>query len=312
MNVMRYISGLMVTGVILSCGAGRPAQETMVKTFDIEGHRGCRGLLPENTIPAMLHAIDLGVTTLEMDVVITADSQVLVSHDPFFAWEISTTPDGQTFTAKEQMSYNIYRMTAAEVAKWDVGSRPHPYFPHQQKMKVAKPLLSDLIDSVESYCKVKGKTAPHYNIETKIEEKFDGIYNPGPELFTDLVMAVVREKHIGKRVIIQSFDPRTLRIMHDKYRAIRLSFLVEDHEKRSLDEQFTDLSFRPEIYSPAYVKVDAALVTDCHARGVKVIPWTVNDKAAMERLRAMGVDGLITDYPNLVGQQSAVSGQQAD
>lgn len=299
---MTFAAGFAMALLTMACG-GRPQGKRMKDTFDMEGHRGCRGLMPENTIPAMYRAIDLGVTTLEMDVVITADEQVLVSHDPFFTWEISTTPEGQTFTAKEQMNYNIYRMTAAEVARWDVGSRPHPYFPRQQKMKVSKPLLRDLIDSVEAYCKMKGVPAPQYNIETKIEPRFDGTYNPGPDKFTDLLMGVVKEKVISKRTIIQSFDPRTLRIMHEKYKGSRLSFLVEDHEKRSLDEQFADLGFKPDIYSPAYVKVDAALVAACHERGVKVIPWTVNDKAAMERLRALGVDGLITDYPDLFGGQ---------
>ncbi len=122
------------------------------KKFDIDGHRGCRGLMPENTIPAMLKAIDLGVNTLEMDVVITADDKVVVSHEPFFNHEITTLPSGKTFEEKDEKQYNIYRMTYDSVLKYDVGIKPHPRFPLQQKMNVQKPLLSVLIDSMEARC----------------------------------------------------------------------------------------------------------------------------------------------------------------
>ena len=117
--------------------------------FDLEGHRGCRGLMPENTIPAMLKAIDLNVNTLEMDVVITADKKVILSHEPFFSHEITTLPGGDTIEAKNEWQYNIFHMTYDSVKQYDVGLRPHPRFPAQQKMKVVKPLLADLIDAVE-------------------------------------------------------------------------------------------------------------------------------------------------------------------
>src|ERR1044071_2821956 len=90
-------------------------------TFDVEGHRGCRGLMPENTIPAMIKAIQLGVTTLEMDAVITKDKKVILSHEPFFAADISTTPDGKTFTVSEEKKFNLYQMTFSEIETWDVG-----------------------------------------------------------------------------------------------------------------------------------------------------------------------------------------------
>jgi glycerophosphoryl diester phosphodiesterase len=112
----------------------------MVGGFDLQGHRGCRGLMPENTIPAMLKAIDLGVTTLEMDVVITKDNKVVVSHEPWMEKEITTKPDGSFInTTVESMEFNIYKMNYDEVVKYDVGMKPHPRFPNQQKMKVVKP-----------------------------------------------------------------------------------------------------------------------------------------------------------------------------
>ena len=109
---------------------------TMQTTFDKQGHRGCRGLMPENTIPAMLHALELNVTTLELDVVITKDKQVVLSHEPFFNHEITTKPDGALVAEAEEKSLNIYQMTFEEVKRFDVGTRPHPRFPLQKKLSL--------------------------------------------------------------------------------------------------------------------------------------------------------------------------------
>src|SRR5436305_9759012 len=106
----------------------------MPSEFDIEGHRGCRGLLPENTIPAFLKALELGVSTLEMDVVITKDKQVLVSHDPFMSHEICRSPEGKYITAEEERSHNLYRINLAQISQYDCGMQPHPRFPEQKKI----------------------------------------------------------------------------------------------------------------------------------------------------------------------------------
>jgi glycerophosphoryl diester phosphodiesterase len=100
-------------------------------------------------------------------------------------------------------------------------------------------------------------------------------------------------------VIIQSFDFRTLQYLHQKYPAIKTAMLIEADDKRSFDEQLMDLGFTPTIYSPAYQLVNEKLIEKCHAKNMKVIPWTVNDKATIEELKMMGVDGIISDYPNL-------------
>jgi glycerophosphoryl diester phosphodiesterase len=270
--------------------------------FDAQGHRGCRGLMPENTLPAMLHAIDLGVTTLEMDVVITADKQVVLSHEPFMSWEIATRPDGSSFTAQEEKQYNIYRMTYEEVRKWDVGMKAHPRFRQQQRMPATKPLLAELIDSVEAYISRKSLKPVQYNIETKSDPAGDGVYHPLPEEFTQLVMDVVLQKGIQQRVIIQSFDPRTLQVLHRKYPAIRSALLVEGYSKLSMDQHLAGLGFQPSIYSPEYSLVNEAMVKACKAKGMKLIPWTVNTPEAIRQLRTLGVDGIITDYPNLFGK----------
>src|SRR5918993_1857381 len=126
--------------------------------FDKQGHRGARGLMPENTIPSMLKAIDLDVTTLEMDLAISMDKKVVVSHDPIFNHIITTTPDGKMLTESEASQLVLYRMDYDEIKKYDVGLRPHPLFPKQEKLDVHKPLLSDLIDVSEAYANKKGKS----------------------------------------------------------------------------------------------------------------------------------------------------------
>ena len=268
--------------------------------LDVQGHRGCRGLMPENTIPAMLRAIDLGVTTLEMDVVITSDNRVVLSHEPFMNAEISTRPDGTTFSTKEQKQYNIFRMTLAELQRWDVGMKPHPKFPRQQRIPAVKPLLEDVIDSVEAYVRQKGLKPMRYNIETKCQPATDEIYHPGPQRFAALLMEVVMNKKVSERVTIQSFDIRTLQVIHTSHPNMSLAYLIENNNKLAVEDNITRLGFTPAIYSPAFQLVDPKLLDACRKLGMKIVPWTVNDKDNIDRLKAMGIDGLITDYPDLL------------
>ncbi len=270
--------------------------------FDKQGHRGCRGLMPENTIPAMLKAIDLGVTTLEMDVVITKDKKVILSHEQWFGKEITTKPNGEYIGEREERTYNIFWMTYEQTKTFDVGLKPHPRFPQQQKIRITKPLLSEVIDSVKKDMMTRKRPFPYYNIETKTSPEFDGVFCPGPEEFVELLVAVIKEKQIEDYVIIQSFDFRTLQYLHKKYPTIKTAMLIEDFDKRTFSEQLKALGFIPTIYSPAFQLVNEKLLKNCHQKHIKVIPWTVNDKAKIAALKKMGVDGIITDYPNLFNE----------
>jgi len=272
---------------------------TIEIAFDKQGHRGCRGLMPENTIPAMMHALELGVTTLEMDVVITQDKKAILSHEPFFNHEITTRPDGQPVEASEEKSLNIYKMDYEEVKKFDVGQKPHPRFPKQQKMPAYKPQLSEVFDSVKRYVESRNMEMPYFNIETKTDPVTDNVYHPAPNEFVDILMEVIREKDLQERVIIQSFDFRTLRYLHQKYPMIKTAMLIEDFDERGIKDQLRSLGFSPTIYSPEHKMVSPDLVKKCHEQNIKIIPWTVNDKARIDELKAMGVDGIISDYPDL-------------
>ncbi|CAN5278650.1 glycerophosphodiester phosphodiesterase family protein [soil metagenome] len=269
-----------------------------VGAFDKEGHRGCRGLMPENTVPAFLTAIGMLVTTLEMDVVITKDKKVVVSHDNYFSHEITTKPNGDTVTEAEEKSLNIYNMTYDEVKSYDVGIKPHPRFPEQKKIKAYKPLLSDVVDSIVHHMMTVKRPPINYNIETKCTPQGDDIYHPKPAEFVELLMAVIKDKGIEDYSTIQSFDIRTLQYLHQYYPSIKTSLLVED--KKTFALQLKNLGFIPTVYSPDYALVTPLLIKQCHDAGIKIIPWTVNDKATISKLKNLGVDGIISDYPNLL------------
>ena len=262
-----------------------------------QGHRGCRGLMPENTIAAMKKAIDLGVQVLELDVVISKDKQVVVSHDTHFTADISLKPSGDTISIEEAKNYVLYRMTYEEIKKYDVGKKHNVKFPQQENFAAYKPLLSVLIDSADIYAKEQGKPLPFYNIEIKSEQKTDGIEHPAPPEFVALVLAVLKSKNILDRMNIQSFDVRPLQLIHQQYPTIKLAYLTAN--KKSVSENITELGFTPYFYSPYYKMVNRETVEFCHEQGMKIIPWTVNTKAEIEELKNLNVDGIITDYPNL-------------
>ncbi|RZK51612.1 MAG: glycerophosphodiester phosphodiesterase [Pedobacter sp.] len=270
------------------------------KKFDVQANRGARGIMPENTIPAMLKALDLGATTLQMNIVISKDKQTVVSQEPYFNHEFSLTPAGKSILLKDEKKHNIFKMDYEEVKKYDVGSKVHARFPGQQKFKAYKPLLGELIDSVERYVKLNKLAKPDYNIETKLIRKGDGEFQPSPEEFVELIMDVVKQKKLEKRVIIQSFDIRSLQYLHQKYPKIRTALAID--EKEDFENNIRDLGFKPTIYSPYSVLVGKNLVDKCHKAGIKIIPWTVNSVKDLEYLIGLGVDGIITDYPNLMGQ----------
>lgn len=299
---MKWIAVILIVGLVPACSGMKEATKNSAVTtaaFDRQGHRGCRGLMPENTWPAMKKAIDLGVTTLEMDVVFTRDKEAVLSHEPFFSHDITTAPDGHVITETEEHQLNLYQMDYSTITKYDVGVKPHPRFPKQQKLPAVKPRLADILDSVAQYVAASNRPFPSFNIETKTDPATDNIFHPAPEEFVDRLMKVIRDKKVEDHVIIQSFDFRTLRYLHKKWPGIRTAMLIEDFDERGLTDQLRALGFHPTIYSPDYKMVTADLVRQCHVLGIKVIPWTVNSKQDMERLIGMGVDGIISDYPDL-------------
>ena len=274
------------------------ASETHWESFDMQGHRGCRGLYPENTIPAFLHAIELGVTTLELDVVISKDKQVVVSHEPWISPSICLGPDGTELAPdQDHSSLNMFQMNYSEIAQYDCGSKFVEAFPDQYKMAQAKPLLSTVIDSVEASLQASGASIL-YNIETKSQPGQDEVFHPIPSEFVDLLLAVIQEKGIQERVTIQSFDLRTLQYLHSKVPTITTALLIGEGKGKDASSHLSELGYTPEIYSPNWKLVDSTMVAYLHEKRVKIIPWTVNTTTDMNSLLDLGVDGIISDYPD--------------
>jgi glycerophosphoryl diester phosphodiesterase len=265
-------------------------------TFDIEGHRGCRGLYPENTIVAFLEAVKLGVNTLEMDVVVSKDGKLVVSHDPYFNPEICKFPEGDPTDADAQKYAKLYNMTYDQIKSYDCGSRPNSKFPEQKKMFASKPLLSAVIDTVEKFILENHLPPVMYNIETKSTPEGDDINHPKPAPFAKLLYDLLKQKNVLSKCIIQSFDPRTLQVIHQTDSSVATALLIADID--SFDKNIHQLGFKPTIYSPNLILVNEKLIGKCHEQKIKIIPWTVNDTDKMIKLKQEGVDGLITDYPD--------------
>lgn len=269
---------------------------TAQQKLDLQAHRGGRGLMPENSIPAMLHGVELGARTLELDCVISADEKVVVSHDVFMSSDIMLKPDGSAIARGEEKQYALYKMTYDSIRRFQEGVKPHPKFPEQASVRTYKPLLADLIDSVEDYIKTHHLKPVYYNIETKSSPQGDDLYHPKPEKFVALLMAVIKSKGIGSRVTIQSFDPRTLQVLHRIDPGQTTALLVEN--KDGFATNIGRLGFTPSIYSPDYLLVNADLVKEAHDHKVAVLPWTVNAEIDMKTMAALGVDGMISDFPD--------------
>ncbi|WP_225871069.1 glycerophosphodiester phosphodiesterase family protein [Pedobacter frigiditerrae] len=274
-------------------------QNVSFPSFSAEAHRGGRGLMPENTIIAMLDAMKYeNITTLEMDTHITKDNQVVVTHDDYLSPGFMLTPEGKEIPKEDAKKYAIYQMNYDLLKTFDIGTKVNTGFPQQKKVKTFIPLLADLIDAVQNEIKAKGKKQLFYNIETKCDAAGDNVVNPVPEVFVKLLMDVIESKKITPYVVIQSFDKRTIQIINRKYPGVKTSFLVSN--KKTYEENMADLGYKPFILSPIYSMVNAALVNKAHADGVKIVPWTANTPEEINRLKSLKVDGIISDYPNLL------------
>jgi len=291
--VMKTEATFLLLGTILLMV---PLTFAQSKRIDLQGHRGARGLMPENTIPGFLKAQHLGVTTLELDVVISKDLRVVVSHEPYMSGSICFDSLGNEIPKDREKEFNIYHMTMDEIRQFDCGSKIVRRFPLQEKLNVTKPMLSEVIVATED--KAKGETGflVGYNIEVKSSVAGDDIFHPNPDVFSDLVFAEIDKYLPWERVTIQSFDFRVLQYWHENYPEVTLAALVENN--KSVETILEELRFTPDIYSPYYFTLSQAKIKKIHSKGMKVIPWTVNDMTNMKDLVEWGVDGIITDYPD--------------
>lgn len=285
--------------------------------FDLQGHRGARGHAPENTLASFAKALDIGVTTLETDMAVTSDGAIVLSHDPLLNPDITRDPGGNWLATKGPA---IFHMSYAELQRYDVGridpaSRYAKQFPSQVPVDGARiPTLKQLFELGEA-----GGRNPRYNIETKISPLAPH-ETPDPDTFARLAVDAVRAAKLSDRVTIQSFDWRTLLAVKRIAPEIATVCLTVEGADGSnvrgaegqpspwlagvdagrLNAPVPELASAAgcSTWSPYWRNVDAAALSLAHRLGLKVVPWTVNDPQDMATLIDLGVDGLITDYPD--------------
>ena len=307
------VTSLLITSSLSGCAS----------TFDLQGHRGARGLMPENTLPAFAKALEIGVTTLELDTLVTKDGVVVITHDATLNPDLVRLPGGKWLEIAANKRPAIYSLTIAELQQYDVGrlkpgTKYAERYPEQQAVDGTPiPRLAELFAQVRQ----SGNERVRFNIETKISP-FERDATPGPEAFVDALLGVITAEKMRSRVTIQSFDWRTLKIVQQRapdiptvYLSAQQKFLdTINAEGREGSAWTAGLNVREfggsvarmvkaaggAVWAPYFGDIDQAKVLDAQALGLKVIVWTVNAAADIERMLDWKVDGIISDYPNRV------------
>ena len=289
--------------------------------IDLQGHRGTRGLAPENTLTAFKTALAIGVTTLETDLALTRDGVLVLSHEPRLYAALTRGPDGRWLS---EDGAAIFSLKADELAQYDIGrlNPAHKYATQWTAQKASDgeriPTLQQLFDLARE-ARSPGGRPVRFNIETKITPA-SGDSTPDPERYARAVVDAVRAAKMSERVTVQSFDWRTLREV--KKLAPELSTACLTIDSSNMNTVLPDASGASpwhaglkaadyggslprmaqsagcSIWSPFWRNVTAENIVEAHTLKLQIIPWTVNDPAEIERLATLGVDGIITDYPD--------------
>lgn len=297
------------------------------QALDIQGHRGARGLAPENTLPAFARALGIGVSTLELDCAVTKDSVVVVSHDSTLNPDITRGPDGKWL---EGEGPPIRNFTYDELKRYDVGrikpgSAYEKRFPHQQPVDGTRmPRLADVF----ALARKAGNEQVRFNIETKISPLHPE-RTVSPEEFARAFIAVIRKERMEKRATLQSFDWRTLQIVQQEAPEITTVYLTAQQD--FMNNLQADQSESPwtagfhvsryggsiprvvkaaggAVWSPYSGELTREQVREAQSLGLKVVVWTLNEPADMRRLIEWGVDGIISDYPDRLRQTAGEMG----
>jgi glycerophosphoryl diester phosphodiesterase len=262
-----------------------PSAPPRAPRVEIQGHRGARAVLPENTLPAFRHAIEVGADVLELDVHVTKDDQLIVTHDPQISRDTCLTPSG----TRVDQDVLIRSLTLAEAQAYDCGSLPNPRFPRQRAVPGTR--MPSLIEVLE-LARKSGPTL-RVNVEAKSIPGRPDAY-PSPERFAQLLVDTLAAHGMTARATLQSFDHRILKAAHARAPKLVLAALVEEN---FVDHAAVVRAAHAQILSPPHLWIDAGVVRDMHTIGVRVVPWTANTEADWARLIGWGVDGIITDDP---------------
>ncbi len=331
---MRSTSGrgvsvpLLALALVSGAAAMTGAQPMEKAGFDLQGHRGARGLAPENTLAGFAKALSLGVSTLELDCAVTSDGIPVVSHDSQLNPDHTRDAEGRFL---EATGPSLASLTYAQLSRYDVGRlKPGSAYallwPNQRQEDGQRvPRLAEVF----ALAKKAGNSEVRFNIETKVFPLLPAL-TTGPEPFTEAVVGAVRAAGMEKRTSIQSFDWRTLKIVQRIAPGLATVALTSQRPNNDtiqighpgpspwlggLDvDDFAGSVPRvvkasgASVWSPNYLDIDPAAVESAHALGLSVIPWTINETADMERFLGMGVDGIITDRPDRLRSVLAARG----
>jgi glycerophosphoryl diester phosphodiesterase len=312
MKLTRCTPWLLAAWLLAACSATAP---TPKRDFDLQAHRGGRALAPENTLAAFDNAMEMGVTTLELDIGLTADGVVVISHDTVLNPEHTRDANGAFLTAKGPA---IRALTLAQLQAYDVGRiDPASNYGKQFALQVPRdgeriPTLAALFERVRA----RGAAQLRFNIETKLDPSRPE-ETAAPEQMVRALLAEIDKAGMGSRVTVQSFDWRTLALVGQWAPQLQRAYLTSARTLRDprwtsglrledfgsaprLVKAAVGNSPGPVIWSPAFAELTAAQVREAQALGFQVVPWTVNQRADMARLMDWKVDGLITDDPALL------------
>ncbi|TRZ69070.1 MAG: glycerophosphodiester phosphodiesterase [Rhodocyclaceae bacterium] len=315
--MIRYLIAAVSCFALSGAHGAGDDRTPVARGFDLQGHRGARGLAPENTLPAFRKALELGVNTIECDMAITKDGVVVIHHDLWLNPDTTRGPDGKWL---EKRGPAISELSFAELQQYDVGRlKPGTEYarslPNQQALDGTRvPRLSDLFDLVRK----SGNTAIGFDCETKVSP-LDADATLPPEEFTRRTIAEIRLAGMQQRIMIQSFDWRTLQIVQKQAPEIRTMYLSSprtlapgngggaspwlagfDPARHEGSVPRAVKAAGGRIWAPNQTFLTPAMLAEAHALGIVVIPWTVNDPAMMNKLLDMGVDGIISDRPDIV------------
>ena len=299
----QYAKKVMVT-VESRFGKSWVYEVDMSDYVDVQAHRGGAGLMPENTIEAMKHCLDMGVNTLEMDFVLSGDGKVVVSHESYFHHRYTTRPDGSLVQKADPKEY-LYKMTYDQIAKYDVGVRANDTYPDKACVPAVKPLAEDLITFVENYTKENGLSPVRYNIEIKSSQADGQSINwANYDKLADAIMRLLVKFHLDDRLVVQCFDARTLNYIQPKYPEINFSYLISNKTDLDFDGYMALLKFTPKWLSPHHSLVNEELIAKCREKGMKIVPWTVDKPEDIKRMIDLKVDAIISNYPDRVLMQT--------
>jgi glycerophosphoryl diester phosphodiesterase len=268
-------------------------------SVSIFGHRGCRGLLAENSIEGFSKAIELGVDGIELDVVVNKNGQLVISHEPYFQSEFCLGPNNEEISTEK--AHNIYEMSQEEIEKFDCGSKGNKNYPEQILFKMHKPLLKDLFSAVDL-------SSTQILFEIKSSPKEYGLSQPQPKEYVRIIMEELDSfPHFGN-ITFMSFDKNILEELHNltnekhqldngfELKTVYLTYLPFKSAKTFLN----DLTFKPSALGMFYPTASRRKANYLRKEGLKLFVWTVNDPKKAKKLKRIGVNGIITDFPDKV------------